>query len=59
MPYMSKVRRSPPCFNIDIIFLAKGKKNNGHLKVMLANTNNALYVRNIVTLRVTKKSVVV
>ena len=36
-----------------------GKKNNGHLKIMLANTNKALYVRNIVTLRGTKKSVVV
>ena len=37
------------------IFSCKGKKNNCHLKIMLANTNKALYVRNIVTLRVTKK----
>ena len=48
-----------PRLDIDIIFHAKGKENNGHPKIMLANTSNALYVSNIVTLRVTKKSVVV
>ena len=47
-------------YMLNYYFSCRSKKNNGHLKVQewfwfLAITNKALYVRNIVTLRGTKK----